>query len=340
MSPSKPGILIIRTDSIGDVVLTLPLAGFLKKHNPNHRIIFLAKKYTVPVVETTENVDEVIDWHVLENQSDSAISHFFATQHIETAIHVFSNARIARIIRRANISQRIGTSHRLYYLLTCNKLVNFSRKKSDLHEAQLNFKLLAPLGFKNIPTTAELIQYYGFNRINQLPANIKKRLSDSKINVILHPKSQGSAREWGLPNFERLIELLPENKFQIFVTGTAKEAELMPHFLKNPKIINITGQLNLKELIAFINNADALVAASTGPLHIAAAAGIYSVGIFAPMRPIHPGRWKPIGTNAHYLVLNKTCNACKKGGQCQCIISITPEEVAQKLLVLKKQSPE
>ncbi|MBL0315693.1 MAG: hypothetical protein IPP69_07900 [Flavobacteriales bacterium] len=56
--------------------------------------------------------------------------------------------------------------------------------------------------------------------------------------------------------------------------------------------------INLAELIAFINQYDGLVAANTGPLHIASACGIHAFGLYSLKRPIHPGRWSPVGKNA------------------------------------------
>ena len=70
-----------------------------------------------------------------------------------------------------------------------------------------------------------------------------------------------------------------------------------------------------------------MIAASTGPLHIAAALGKKAIGLFAPMRPIHPGRWKPIGKQANYLVLNIDCSDCRKTMNCHCIREIKTMEV-------------
>ncbi|MFM7105313.1 MAG: glycosyltransferase family 9 protein, partial [Flavobacteriales bacterium] len=60
-------------------------------------------------------------------------------------------------------------------------------------------------------------------------------------------------------------------------------------------------KFSLDELIQFIGQCQGFVACSTGPMHIAAALGIPTVGLFSPHRPIHPGRWAPLGPNAHYL---------------------------------------
>jgi ADP-heptose:LPS heptosyltransferase len=97
------------------------------------------------------------------------------------------------------------------------------------------------------------------------------------------------------------------------------------------RVTDLTGKLSLAELISFINSCDGLVAGSTGPLHIAAALGKRAIGLYAPMRPIFPQRWAPIGKNADYLVLDKQCEACRKTMDCECIRSIKPEQVAEKL---------
>jgi ADP-heptose:LPS heptosyltransferase len=70
-------------------------------------------------------------------------------------------------------------------------------------------------------------------------------------------------------------------------------------------ITDITGLMSLTKFISFINEIDGILAASTKPLHIAAALGKVAIGLFAPMRPIHPGRWVPVGVKADYFVIDK-----------------------------------
>ena len=59
-NPKK--IVISRTDSIGDVVLTLPLAGILRERFPTAKIIFLGNTYTKPIIQCCEDVDEIWEW--------------------------------------------------------------------------------------------------------------------------------------------------------------------------------------------------------------------------------------------------------------------------------------
>ncbi|NLF41723.1 MAG: glycosyltransferase family 9 protein, partial [Bacteroidales bacterium] len=47
----KGNLIISRTDAIGDVILTLPLASYLKSLEPGRKIIFLGRNYTKAIIE-------------------------------------------------------------------------------------------------------------------------------------------------------------------------------------------------------------------------------------------------------------------------------------------------
>lgn len=329
-------IIISRTDSIGDVILTLPVAGVLKEKFPDSEIIFLGKNYTRDIVEASSHINQFMNWDEIQKCDPSEQIEKFKEIHADAIIHIFPVSEIAHLAKKANITNRIGATGRLYHYFTCNKLVPISRKRSELHEAQLNLKLLKPI-LENVDFELDGIAgYCGFSSIDVLPDNFQKQISTDKFNLILHPKSKGSAREWGLKNFGNLIEILPKDKFRIFITGTKDEGKLVKHDIldKYPEVTDMTGKLTLKELISFINEADGLIAASTGPLHIAAALGKVALGIYPPIRPMHPGRWAPIGPNAGYLVENKVCSKCRKNTQCECMENIQPVAVKNKLLSL------
>jgi ADP-heptose:LPS heptosyltransferase len=323
-------IIISRTDSIGDVILTLPLAGYLKSIYPEKRILFMGRSYTKPIIDACVNIDGFINWSTLEESKDDDVIQELKKIEADVFIHVFPDKRIARIVKRAGIPVRIGTTHRLYHFTTCNYKVDFSRKNSEYHEAQLNFQLLKPLGLKYFPGKEMIPDYYGMKQIKELPKSFKQLLDTEKYNVILHPKSKGSAREWGLDNFSLLVDRLKSMPVKVFVSGTPDEGEIMQSFLKKHRedVTDLTGKMTLDELISFINHADALVAASTGPLHIAAALGKRAVGLYPPIKPMHPERWGPLGTKATYLKYKNECSYCKSNKKpCLCMERITPEHV-------------
>jgi len=329
----KGPIIISRTDAIGDVILTLPLAGYLKSLFPDQKIIFLGRSYTRAIIESCTFVDAFLDWDAISCKRPAEQLNLFTEIGAKVILHVFPRKEIAILARKAGVPIRVGTSNRWFHWFWCNRLAWFSRRRSELHEACLNFSLLKPFGFKYIPLKEDLFGFTGMKNVKPLPEPLSELIKPGKFNLVLHPKSKGSAREWGLENFSQLIEILSADEFQVFITGTSAEAAEMKEFLHSlpAHVTDLTGRMSLQELISFINACEGIVACSTGPLHIGAALGKVAVGIYPPIKPMHPARWAPIGPKACTLVVEKECNDCRHQSSCACILKITPEQVAQKL---------
>ncbi len=327
-------IIISRTDGIGDVILALPMAGVLKELYPESKIIFLGRNYTKAVIDMCKHVDQFVAWDEIEKLDEQESIQNMKRLNADIIIHVFPRRSVAELAKKAQIPLRIGTSSRYYHWSTCNRLIRLSRRRSTFHEAQLNLKLLVSLGAKKKFDLKEIPNYFGFKKIIPPGEKFKALLDNKKFNLLIHPSSKGSAREWGMKNYQKLIEIIPKDKFKIFISGTEEEGVFVRPFLvdKFPEVVDLSGKLTLDELISFISNIDGVLAASTGPLHIAASLGKHAVGLYSPMRPIHPGRWSPIGEKATYLVKEKYCSKCRNDNRCECIESITPEEVKEKFI--------
>ncbi|MFT2007336.1 glycosyltransferase family 9 protein [Pontibacter sp. 13R65] len=334
-------ILISRPDAIGDVVLTLPMCGWLKHVLPGCRILFLGSTYTAPVVACCEHVDDFINADELLALPEQEQVALLKAKYIEAIIHVLPNKAIARLAKKARIPLRVGTRNRWFHWLTCNRLVALSRKNSDLHESQLNLLLLKGLEVNDFPAFSEVHQYVGFTKVGALPGwaqEVLHQKQTEKLNIILHPKSRGSAREWGMQHYGELARQLHRLGHRVFITGTAKEGELIKDWLQEHAafVTDMTGRFALSEFISFTKAADGIVAASTGSLHIAAVAGVHALGLYVPMRPLHPGRWAPLGTKAEYLVKPVGCNDCRKApNTCHCINEVSPGAALNRILTWK-----
>lgn len=320
-------IIISRTDNLGDVILTLPLLGYLKAVMPEVRIYFIGKAYTHAVIDKCIYVDKFLDREEMLKDPEKLRS-----IHADTILFIYPDRALARIARKVGIRRRVATAHRWFNWLYCNYRVDFSRLRSRAHESQLNFKLLSPFKIFWDFDLKEMGSLYGLVPTLQ---DHRAYLSSSHFNLIIHPKSKGSAREWHLDNYMELARSLPADRYRIFVTGLANEGEAMrrekPALFELEHVTDMTGKLSLDELMSFISQADGLVACSTGVLHLAAALGKFALGLYSPMRPIHPGRWMPIGQQAGYLVINKNCSDCRRSKECKCVNEITPFQVKQRI---------
>ena len=312
-------IIVSRTDSIGDVALTLPLCLWLKANVPRATLVYLCKRYTQDVVQCFKPVDEILLYEDLENADIETRNSLLQSDLI---LHVFPNKKIASWAKQAGIQHRIGTSHRWFHWLNCNIRVSFTRKNSPLHEAQLNFNLLKPLGLDTIPKFEELKlvkdQFVVPSEPDFFPPGY----------LILHPLSQGSAINYPLIHYVELAEMLSKRGKQVLITGTAKEGILIgTAFDHIAGVENVCGKFSLGGLISLISKAHALIACSTGPLHIAGILDIKAIGLFSSRIPIHPGRWKPLGNHSIAMVKDPLCAGCAQGLDCRCITEIPVEDV-------------
>lgn len=322
-------IISTRAHKIGDVILSLPLATLLKQKNPDLVVGFIGTDYTKAVIEACTSVDVFI------NERDFLEKKITLNNHKpECILHAVPVPKIAKRSAKLNIPLRIGTNRRVYHWFTCNKLISLTRKNSNLHEAQLNIKMLESFGIDTELRLDQIADLFALPDLNYLLAESKIKLDKNRFKVIIHPKSGGSAHEWSLQNYIDLIKSLDTEKFQVFISGTDKERTVLKPLFDavGDKVTDVCGQLNLTEFIGLIARCDALIACSTGPLHLAAVLNKHALGIYAPSRPIFPQRWGPIGHKAQVFVLDKPCNLCTKvKTACSCIQSIEPASIKSAL---------
>jgi ADP-heptose:LPS heptosyltransferase len=323
-------LLLVRTDNIGDAVLSLPVATFLKRRFSLTRIDFLARAYAAPVLDCCSAVDQVF---AVEEMGDAA--DWFARAGYDLVIYLIPDRRVAAAAKRGGVAFRIGTSHRWFHWFACNLLAHFSRKKSTLHEAQLNFRLLEPLGIRHVPSLADLPTLFALSApatTVPLAPPLAQSEQAAGFKLVLHPKSNSNGREWPVAHFEKLARLLlPHPGVRLFVTGSAAEGEwLALHaagLLQMANVTNLCGQLSLDQLVAFLAAADGMIASGTGPLHIAAALGRPTLGLFPPRAPIFPARWGALGSRAQSLCLPGSCSLPCSTTDCACMQALQPEAV-------------
>ena len=298
-------ILISRIDAVGDVVLTLPTCIYLKQLIPKVTISFLGKTYTKAVVDACLAVDHFINHDELELMNEQEQIEHVKSKNIDVIVHAFINTKIAKLAKQAGIPIRIGITSKNSHFLYCNRLIRLSRRKSFLHEAQRPIFLLRAIGIDYVPTMGTLAYNFRdhFKPVTPLPERISKKLSPDKFNLIIHPKSNGSGREWDMDNFKALTERLPAEKYNIMITGSPKEQVIMKDWMKTlpSHVIDLSGQMSLAELITFIFKADGLLASGTGPLHIAAATGIHTLGLFPLSWAMNAIQWAPLGRKGQHI---------------------------------------
>jgi heptosyltransferase-3 len=317
-SPEK--ILIVRTDRIGDVVLSIPMAEIIKRKYPDCKIAYFIREYTRALLDGNSFIDEVI----IADESEGVISfrknlNKIKSKEFDACIVVNPTFKITLIMFLAGIKNRIGTGYRWYSALF-NQKVFEHRKYGERHELEYNINLLSALDI-NIQTKSDEINFHlridseSSQKIDSLL--IQNGYKAGNKIIIIHPGSGGSSVD--LPK-EKLIELtrmLAEQKdTSIVITGSKSEESLCKEFEASSSVINFSGKLNLSLLKALINKANLFISNSTGPMHIAAALGVYVIGFFPKILACSQKRWGPYTEKKSIFLPTINCSNCTRE-QCE-----------------------
>lgn len=323
-------ILIIRTDRIGDVTLTLPMAHAIKKFYPGAQVAFLVREYTRPLAENNKYIDETI---VLKEKNGKILygENIELLKKFDVCFLVHPTFELALLVYLSGIKIRAGTGYRWYSFLF-NRKIYEHRKYAEKHELEFNLSMLNVIGI-NYETMADNIDF-GLCPDVGATEKVKAYLKNNGIDpesklIIVHPGSGGSSVDLPFDKMKQLTTKLSEiNGVEILITGGKPEAELCSRLIVSKKTKNLAGVFNLKELIALISLSDILIANSTGPIHIAAALNKFVVGFYPKVVSCSAERWGPYTDNKAVFKPEMECNNCtvKKCRLTNCMDTIDIEK--------------
>jgi heptosyltransferase-2 len=326
-------ILIIRTDRLGDVILSTPVIKNLRKKYPNGYIAFICRPYTKEILEQNPYLDELIVYDKYGADKSFLSTLKFALslrkKKFDLALILHPTNRSHLIAFLAGIPKRIGWDKKLSFLLT-DKLV-YTKDQGRKHELEYNLDLLRYLGILAedkeiyIPIKKDCQQ----NVDNILE---KKGVEKKDKLIVIHPSASCPSKRWPKDNFIKLVKILKEEKdIKIAVITSADQKKFGQGISKIEDVIDLCGSLSVPETIALINRAQLFISCDSGPVHIAAGLNKPVISIFGRSQAgLSPKRWAPTGKNSYFLhkdVGCKTCLAhnCQKGFIC--LQAIKPAEV-------------
>ncbi|WP_348697229.1 glycosyltransferase family 9 protein [Duganella fentianensis] len=344
MAPGRR-IMLAKTTQLGDLVISLPMAAALKRHDPHCTVILLTNRRTADIARHCPDVDEVF----AAPEDAAELTALLAAVRPDIFIQVNPCRRLAQCAYDAALPIRIGSLFRRYNWQRCTHLVPISSPNSGLNKRLLDLQYLRPLGIvikdaSEIPALYHLAPPASTGATpaeQQLPATVQHpaHYAQGRRTVILSPALvTARSHQWPLEFYAELIARIDPREVHWFICGTAEDrASLQPLLQRHAHAANVTdmvGRLSLTEFMAFISQCDGLVAGSTGPLHLAAALGIHTLGLFQSRRS-DVQRWRPLGPMASVIHSQVRCRGERRLEQsgsvvpCPCMQAIAPATVAE-----------
>ncbi|MDD5449014.1 MAG: glycosyltransferase family 9 protein [Candidatus Omnitrophica bacterium] len=325
-------ILVIRTDRIGEVVLTLPVITALKEKWPEADISMMINPAVRELIEDNPYVKEIIEYKEYKDKEGKIRIHKGAVlgalklkrilkeKKFDMAIIANPKKEFHLAVFLAGIPVRAGFDRKWGFFLTHR--VSDRKFLAERHEVEYNLDLIRSLGIepKNARPVLTVTDTAGHIIIEKL----KKALppgSDICRLIAVHPCTSNPKKQWPKTNFSKLADLLTQKGYNVVMICGPDEVQSAKEVISGMvnKVIDFTGALSLRELAALFKNCKFLVSSDSGPVHIAAAVGTPVVALFgrqdAGSRPM---RWGPYG--AGHIIIEKDR-----------LEAITPEEVLAKI---------
>lgn len=287
-------ILIIRIGAIGDVVHTTNLFRSIKKQNPNIEIHYLTREFIKPLLVEDKDINKVLTINPSFKAFSSYTKDFAKTlkaENYDLAINLQPSFKTKFLIFLAGIKKQL-----IY-------------KKSFKVHAVTNFWQTGLKAFPNMEEPENLKLYLPKSAIE----NAKDRLKDLKRPFIVisaggvFAKRQG--RTYPVEKWVELGKKLQEKyNGTVILNGVKEDKEILEPLNEIPNSVNYIGESALVDSCAVISQSDLMLSGDSGPLHIATALGVNSVGLYGSMPASRTGCYSS-GIN---IISKKECVPCNK----------------------------
>lgn len=272
-------LLIIKPSSLGDIVHGLQVATTLKNQFPDLRISWIVRDIFAPLVRACEAVDRT---YVFRRHEGPAGFFRLMSQVRETEFdYVFDFQGLLRtglMTWRAKARHKYGRSDGregagLFYA----HKVPLPPEGRRSHALDILLQFCPVLGAK-----AELQGSLHFRSVEGLNLNFLESRTGARP-IVMFPDSRRAEKRW--PGFKELTEILSRDGTgrKIVWAGNAYIDCKDP--LPESQFLNLTGNTSLVSLPALIKRASWVISNDSGPMHLAAAMGVPTLGLFGPTDP-------------------------------------------------------
>lgn len=301
-------ILIVRTDKVGDVVMITPMIREIKKAFPDSFIATLTNPNSGDVLLNNPYLDIMLE-DDLSKSSFREVIRKIKKHNFTIGLLVMPTERAAYQMFLAGIKKRIGVGRKLYEVITFMKSVSRNKYISLKHEADYCMDIARALGVTTDHLNPEI---FITEQENDFGKDIlfRKGISETDHKIIIHTGSGSSSRNWSEEKYFELIERILEecNKSKIILTAREMSSAFKQKLrdLNANRLIFVENDIKrLRHLICITANSDLLIASSTGPLHIAAALGIKTIGLYCHRRMNCAAHWGALGDRAVNIEVSK-----------------------------------
>ena len=240
-------------------------------------------------------VPDLDDVLVDDGGDEAALARTLASRDYDASVVTWATPRTARVPELARIPLRVGQARRLYsHRFTKRVIVRSERGDVLSHWSDILLDYARAIGCDTNDRA------YRFAPTAEDTQEAEALRGDSGF-VLLNPCNAVASKRnmWPVEGWAALANALRERfGVPILVSGSPSDAVIVDAVVSRARadgdIASIAGRLGIGAFGALATRARAFVGITTGSMHVAAAVGCPTVGIF-PFQSDFPERWAPLG---------------------------------------------
>lgn len=344
----QKSILIIRSSSIGDLVMSLPVAAAIKQQNPNTRITWAVHPEYASLVEGNSNIDHIIPWNkghwrrlrkefkwielakdLLKTRKDLRSRRFDIAIDLQGKFSSGLLSWLSGALHRIGLGSEEGSN----WFMT----KTISRNLGDQTQIGSEYRYLAnQLGYSDanwkmsIPISKEAEE--------KATALTQEKISSEPYAVIC-PFSMFPQKNWPEDHWQQIIlRIRGRYKLRTIILGGDNGLDAAKKMARGSGAINLAGQTTLTESAAIIKHASLLIGVDTGLTHMGHALKTPTIALFGATFPYaYAGQER-----SRVIYLDRYCSPCRRNPTCNkqytCMKDITPDRVLTEIKPLMKLS--
>lgn len=336
-APCAPGpdckrVLVMRTDKIGDVVLSLPVLGALRRRFPAAFIALMVRPYTRALVSNDPCADRVLLYDKQGIGRSLWRTLAFAGQlrrlRFDCCLVLNPSVRNHIIAFLAGIPRRIGYHSKAGFLLT-ERLPN-TKHRGEKHEVDYTLDLLSPLGIAVQGLRPQIVPDPGMTSWAQdYLAGLG--LGGGTPFCMINPGSADPSRVWPAERYAAVADhLVRVRRLPVVITSGKPDAAVARQVLERmaEPAVDLIDKTDLAQQAALISRCRLFISPDTGPMHIASAFNVPVIALFGRKdRGVGPQRWGPLSDTSRVIQKDVGCSqclahACRKGFLCLQAIAV------------------
>lgn len=302
---SGRALLVCAGGGIGDSLVASVCARAL------HSRFAVVEALTLPghaqALAHVPDIDEVL---IDSGEPVAALARTLRARNYEAAVITWATQRTAELAARAKIRVRVGQSHRLYSSLFTHRV----RVRSEAGDVTSHWSQIL-LDYPRAIGCDASDAHPRFEVTTHDEAEAHTVLAERSIvqpYAIVHPTCSISAHrpQWPVEGWIALVQALQARDEQpVLISGAPAERQIADAIATRTGAISIAGATSIGGFAAIARKARYFVVMHSGPMHVAAAVGTPTLGIF-PLQADFPDRWRPLGAR---VAVVRASFACRPG---------------------------